>query len=1021
MDPPTSTLRFGRSQGESTDATNFTQHRNTPHTRTNSIGNGDEDSLVPRGMPGQTTALHANDGDPTTEGGPNGGPTREPGRERAEDATLPRLENQASNLGIGPSRPDPGAASESSESQYAHSTQSILYTNRSIPGPPTGAQCAPEQQNAAQPTGSSAPQRRRNDQQPPQPAGAGRRAKPKSRTRKTLRAAVTIASLNIRGFGSNNIYHPNNKWLHVNQLMRDKKIGVLAVQEAHMDDFRRQKVEELFQQRLRIFATGDPDHPTGKGGVAIVLNKEIVDAATATEAIVKEGKAMSVTIHLKQGKQLTILGVYAPNDPTQNEYLWEDVHEFYNNPLNRKVPRPDIMLGDFNIVEQATDRMPQHDDRRETVEKLETLKTYLRLQDGWRQLNPAEKTYTYHQKATGSQSRIDRIYASERVCAQAREWKTRPTGIPNTDHMMVSVSATLEGAPSQGPGRRTVPLYVLKDQRMREYTAKRMKEALRDLDTLRGWRSAQDNPQRILHRFKIDIRNEAIKRQKRMVPVLVRDLQATETALKEVQANTNIAESDKIKQASLLTERLRNLERKRHEQTRKDVKLKNRLEGETISKSWCKLGKERAPRDMIYALRKPDTGSVDEERYEKDSARMADLAREYHDSLQRQGMEADELKRIHCETMVLKNITTTTTREQRDELTSAISKSDVALALKKSKKDSAAGLDGLTYEFWTEMQRQSKNLDSLDDEDKDTDSENELPDILDLLTEAFNDIQEFGVDSTTAFAEGWMCPIFKKKDRNDIANYRPITLLNTDYKLYTKALTLKLAAAAPDLINKAQAGFIPERQIHDHTQLTHLVLEMAATADPEEDEDGMIVALDQEKAYDKITHRYLWSTLRSFNIPETFIRSVRTLYENAETRVMINGCLSKTFKITRGVRQGDPLSCLLFDLAIEPLAASLRASNLRGYSIPGAAERLIATLFADDTTTFLHKEDSFTDLMTILDTWCTASGAKFNKDKTEIIPLGLPEYRAQLIGTRRPTPASDPLPDHIHIAEDGER
>ena len=125
---------------------------------------------------------------------------------------------------------------------------------------------------------------------------------------------------------------------------------------------------------------------------------------------------------------------------------------------------------------------------------------------------------------------------------------------------------------------------------------------------------------------------------------------------------------------------------------------------------------------------------------------------------------------------------------------------------------------------------------------------------MDLLTEAFNDIQEFGVDSTTAFAEGWMCPIFKKKDHTEIANYRPITLLNTDYKLYTKALTLKLAAAAPDLINKAQAGFIPERQIHDHTQLTHLILEMAATADPEEDEDGMIIALDQEKAYDKISH-----------------------------------------------------------------------------------------------------------------------------------------------------------------------
>lgn len=128
---------------------------------------------------------------------------------------------------------------------------------------------------------------------------------------------------------------------------------------------------------------------------------------------------------------------------------------------------------------------------------------------------------------------------------------------------------------------------------------------------------------------------------------------------------------------------------------------------------------------------------------------------------------------------------------------------------------------------------------------------------------------------------------------------------------------------------------------------------------------------------------------------------------------MINGFLSEPYRITRGVQQGDPLSCLLFDLAIEPLAASLRASDLRGYDIPGASERLIATLFADDTTTFLRKEDSFEDLMSILDVWCTASGAKFNKEKIEVIPIGRPEYRAAFLENRRPTPNSSPSPSHI--------
>ena len=440
----------------------------------------------------------------------------------------------------------------------------------------------------------------------------------------------------------------------------------------------------------------------------------------------------------------------------------------------------------------------------------------------------------------------------------------------------------------------------------------------------------------------------------------------------------------------------------------------------------AKKKKKKAPRDAIYALRKPPVRNDDginnpnQDLYEKDSTKMAQMARDYHETLQQRDLEQDELKRVFSEMTVLNNITVQPTATQRDILASPISRHDIELALRKSKKDSAAGLDGLTYEFWTEMQKQSQQA-ALSQSNGDGDQGDDAPpDLLDLMTETFNDIQEYGVDKTTNFAEGWMCPIFKKKDRTEIANYRPITLLNTDYKLYTKTLTIKLAHAAPDLIHKAQAGFVPGRQIHEHTQLTHMIIEMAATADPVEDEDGMIVALDQEKAYDKISHNYLWATLRRFRIPETFIHSVQTLYENTETRVMVNGCLSAPYRVTRGVRQGDPLSCLLFDLAIEPLAASLRASNLRGYNIPGAPERLIATLFADDTTTFLHKSDSFADLMRVLDIWCAASGAKFNKEKTEIIPIGRPGYRAELLASRKPSPMNDALPAHIHIAEEGE-
>ena len=94
--------------------------------------------------------------------------------------------------------------------------------------------------------------------------------------------------------------------------------------------------------------------------------------------------------------------------------------------------------------------------------------------------------------------------------------------------------------------------------------------------------------------------------------------------------------------------------------------------------------------------------------------------------------------------------------------------------------------------------------------------------------------------------------------------------------------------------------------------------------------------------------------------------------------------------------------------------------NLRGITIPGINNILI-TLFADDTTLFLSKNDRFDDVQRILDQWCRVSGAKFNIEKTEIIPIGTEEHRSAVIATRKVNPLDQtPLNDQIHIARDGE-
>lgn len=124
---------------------------------------------------------------------------------------------------------------------------------------------------------------------------------------------------------------------------------------------------------------------------------------------------------------------------------------------------------------------------------------------------------------------------------------------------------------------------------------------------------------------------------------------------------------------------------------------------------------------------------------------------------------------------------------------------------------------------------------------------------------------------------------------------------------------------------------------------------------------------------------------------------------------MVNKLEGIPYLVLRGVRQGDPISCFLFNLAIEPLAESLRCSDLHGIKIPGTAESLVCKLFADDTALYLSHCNCWSDVMAIADIWCLASTAKFNDSKTEIVPLG-PVHHCKAVSPRVGKRREHPLP-----------
>ena len=503
------------------------------------------------------------------------------------------------------------------------------------------------------------------------------------------------------------------------------------------------------------------------------------------------------------------------------------------------------------------------------------------------------------------------------------------------------------------------------------------------LDHYETHRTDQDNPQIAFKHFKDKAVAILRNRARKIVPMAKQRIEKLKENLRQVLNDTTIPDDDRLLLSCELRECINTVRQSIHDSTRDRSHLKIRIESESpTSGLWARSGKESKTRDVITELQTLDS-PPDNPQYINRSRDMADLARNYYENLQQKDLSPPDARNEAIEN-ILSKINISLPEDERERLDQKISLEEVCSTLKDLPNGKATGLDGLPYEFW-------KWLGPTPIKRVDGDPSN----FNECLHTVFLDIQRYGIAPGTNFTEGWICPLYKKKDRRDIANYRPITLLNSDYKLFTKILALRLASSAPHIIHENQASFIPGRVITDQIRLTQMILHYAEATE----ENGVIVALDQEKAYDKIAHDYLWLTLEKYGLPPSFINTVKSLYESAETLVIINGDSSSTFKVTRGVRQGDPLSCLLFDIAIEPLADLIRQSNLVGFKVQGQLERTIVSLFADDTTVYLSENDNIGDLYAILQTWCIASGAKFNLEKTEVILIGTKEYRAQVSQT----------------------
>ena len=307
-----------------------------------------------------------------------------------------------------------------------------------------------------------------------------------------------------------------------------------------------------------------------------------------------------------------------------------------------------------------------------------------------------------------------------------------------------------------------------------------------------------------------------------------------------------------------------------------------------------------------------------------------------------------------------------------------VTEAELAKALRHTTRGTAPGADGLPSELYCK-----------------------LPELLPVVARVLTAAGELG-RLPPGLHEGVITLIFKAGDKLDPANYRPITLLNTDYRLLAKVLANRLKPLLSSVISREQTAFVPGRSIGENVMLLQLLPHLLR----QHGRCGYAVFCDFRKAYDTVDRGFLLRIMERLGVGPGFLAWARLLLRDTRSKALVNGHLSGPAAFEAGVRQGCPLAPLLYLFIGQALLCFLKA---RGVGIDVAGLRLTGAQYADDMEAFLGSLEELPAFKAAMDTFARATGQGLNPAKTVILPMGLLPPGAAAAG---PSGAADfPLRD----------
>lgn len=734
---------------------------------------------------------------------------------------------------------------------------------------------------------------------------------------------VHFLSLNAQGFRN------QDKQREVMHFARARNVDVLFLQECN---FRTPRDVSLFKERFCVDAFFTLSNSPASGVGVIFLRPSLRQKAHVTFGF--DGRTIAVDFYLFS-RRVRAVNVYAPAQRhlSTNFFASLDVYLLDSYPT--------FLVGDFNcVLDPVRDlRGPGQGRPRRGACALGDLVDQFRLSDAWVQTHGGTFAATWARGA--SASRLDKFYLPPELsrCLESCEVLVFPSGTPRiSDHSPVSVKLVQRGTISSHDMWR-MDICLLADPD----SVASLKDQLKPGPQRNEWEDLKSSWRKILM--------EAGRKRKARIS---RELDEALRRLRIIKSG----------QMTFAMRDYEGLLRARYE----------RLLRQSSSAAGRAFVQGR-PLSDPSALRYIRAGSVDDVGRAHvphvvlpngaASSRPADISevfthhfREFFKASgeRESSPEFEENVRNFCGELPQ------VPSSLADTLTAPVSYEELWDAVGSMNQSSAPGPDGIPLSFYKAF----------------------FSCLKDPLLEMVNAFFTHGV-RPLSFKEGNIVLITKPGgEPSDPRAYRPITLLNTDYKIVATIISRRLSKVLPHVMSPAQTCSVPGRSIFSALSLTRDLFAFATrTGIP-----GCFVSLDQAKAFDRVEHRYLMAVLRSFGFPMELITRLNLLYRGLTSRLLVNGQLSAPFPVERGIRQGCPLSPLLFVLAIDPLLRRVANSpGIRGFPLPGQAQVKVSA-YADDVSLFLRDDSSFTAFSRLYSIYSELSGAQINRGKSKALRFG---------------------------------